>query len=113
VACEITIRQPHRSATLARELREELGCTLKADFLVLLSASAANEPEHTVEAELFQAEIRGVIGSGADIEEALWVEPSNTDHLLLAPLTRDHVLPFVLARRSSQTLQITGMEQPT
>ena len=87
-------------AALARELREELGCTLlKAEFLGTFSAPAANEPGQSVEAELFRAEIRGDIHPGTEIEEAVWVEPSQTLQLSLAPLTRDSVLPFLETSR--------------
>jgi len=86
-------------AALARELREELGCALKAaEFLGVFSAPAANEPMHTVEAALFRAEIEGDINPGAEIEELSWVRLSETAGLALAPLTRDHVLPIVASR---------------
>jgi uncharacterized protein (TIGR00730 family) len=92
-------------ATLTRELREELGCTLlKADFLGVFSAPAANEPMHRVEASLFHADITGDIKPGAEIEEVAWVEPSQTGDLPLAPLTRDHVLPLILSGGSASNL---------
>src|SRR5215469_5564680 len=83
---------------LARELDEELGCTLlAAEFLGTFSAPAANEPFHVVEAALFHAKIAGNIKPAAEIEEIAWIEPwANTD-LPLAPLTRDLVLPLVLS----------------
>jgi 8-oxo-dGTP diphosphatase len=87
--------------TLARELDEELGCTLlQTEFLGVFSAPAANEPLRTVEALLFLAKITGKIQPAAEIEEIAWVEPSRTGNLPLAPLTRDHVLPLVLSRGS-------------
>lgn len=89
------------SETLARELDEELGCTLiQAEFVGTFSAPAANEPSHTVEALLFCAKITPDVEPAAEIEEIAWVEPSRTGNLPLAPLTRDHVLPLVLSRRS-------------
>jgi 8-oxo-dGTP pyrophosphatase MutT (NUDIX family) len=82
---------------LARELQEELGCTLlHAEFLGMFSAPAANEPLHTVEALIFSARVAGNIQPAAEIEEMVWVEPSRTVELPLAPLTRDHVLPLIL-----------------
>ncbi|HTQ96691.1 MAG TPA: NUDIX domain-containing protein [Candidatus Acidoferrum sp.] len=85
--------------TLARELREELGCTLRhAEFLGNFSAPAANEPSHIVEAQLFRAEIEGSLAIGSEIEEMLWVDPSQTGDLSLAPLTKDHILPFICGR---------------
>ena len=85
-------------AALARELKEELGCTLlKSEFVGIFSSPAANEPECVVEAVLFRAEITGQIDPGAEIEEVAWVEPHQAGDLPLAPLTRDHVLPLVLS----------------
>jgi 8-oxo-dGTP diphosphatase len=90
---------------LARELDEELGCTLlQTEFLGIFSAPAANEPLHNVEALLFEAKIAGNIQPSAEIEEIAWVEPSRTGDLPLAPLTRDHVLPLILSRRSQSAL---------
>jgi 8-oxo-dGTP diphosphatase len=85
-------------ATLERELREELGCSLqRADFMGVFSAPAANEPLHRVQAQLFHAAIAGNIEPGAEIEEVSWVQPSRPGNLPLAPLTRDHVLPLALS----------------
>jgi len=81
---------------LSRELQEELGCTMiRTEFLGTFFAPAANEPLHTVEALLFRANISGEIQPSAEIEETVWIEPSHTSDLPLAPLTRDHVLPLV------------------
>jgi 8-oxo-dGTP diphosphatase len=89
---------PH---ALARELNEELGCTLvQTEFLGVFSAPAANEPLHIVEALLFSATITGHIQAASEIDEIAWVEPSLPRDLPLAPLTRDHVLPLILSRRS-------------
>jgi len=84
--------------TLARELYEELGCSLLFSvFLEVFSAPAANEPGHIVHASLFRAEIAGEIKPGSEIEEAVCVDPSHTLGLQLAPLTRDYVLPLAAA----------------
>ena len=90
------------AATLARELSEELGCTLlKAEFLGIFSAPAANEPLHEVEAVLFHAKVAGDIKAGAEIEELVWVDPAQPGEYSLAPLTRDHVLPLSRSRQSA------------
>ena len=87
-------------ATLARELNEELGCTLlKSEFVGIFSAPAANEPACVVEAVLFRAEISGQVNPGAEIEEVAWVEPDHAGDFPLTPLTRDHVLPLILSSR--------------
>ncbi len=88
--------------TLAREVNEELGCTLlRAEFLGMFCAPAANEPGRIVEAMLFRAEIAGAIRPGAEIEGVAWIKPSELGGLTLAPLTQFHVLPLVRSWESS------------
>jgi 8-oxo-dGTP diphosphatase len=84
-------------AALDRELREELGCGARSDYRPLgsFSATAANEPDTTVEAELFAVELDGEVVPAAEIEDALWHDPDCVPAYLLAPLTRDHVIPLV------------------
>jgi uncharacterized protein (TIGR00730 family) len=85
--------------TLARELNEELGCTLlHATPLGIFSAWAANEVGHVVEAALFHVESAGEIKLGGEIEEFVWVQPGDVSALRLAPLTRDHVVPLIRSR---------------
>lgn len=85
--------------TVARELNEELGCTLlQATPLGIFSAWAANEVGHVVEAALFHVESAGQIKLGAEIEEFVWVRPGDASALRLAPLTRDHVVPLIFSR---------------
>jgi 8-oxo-dGTP diphosphatase len=93
-------------ATLARELREELGCTLvngSAQFLWQASAAAANEPEHVVEADIYRVEIEGELRLGAEIVELCWVDPTAPGDLPIAGLSRQHILPYLsdwqIARR--------------
>ena len=88
--------------TLAREVNEELGCTLlRAEFLGMFCAPEANEPGRIVEAMLFRAEIVGAIKPGAEIEGVAWIKPSEVGGLTLAPFTQFHVLPLVRSWRSS------------
>jgi 8-oxo-dGTP diphosphatase len=84
---------------LARELQEELGCGLAAppQPLGCFRAPAANEPGRIVEAELFAAMLDGDIEAAAEIEEVIWHDPDDLDSVILAPLTRDHVLPLIPA----------------
>ena len=82
---------------LARELHEELGLIIEptdAVFLGHFSAPAANEPGYTVEAELFQVTIDEPVTPAAEIEEVRWIDPATDGDLILAPLTRDLILPF-------------------
>ncbi|WP_230531684.1 NUDIX hydrolase [Microvirga roseola] len=95
-------REPHEdaAATLAREIREELGCTVRPDtlrFLSNLSAPAANEAGQMVEAALYEAQIEGEPAISAEIAEMTWFDPDSPPDLVLAPLTRDRVLPLLRA----------------
>jgi 8-oxo-dGTP diphosphatase len=81
---------------LVREIREELDCGLAAlpQPLGCFRAPAANEPGRTVEADLFAVVLDGEIKPAAEIEDAIWHDPEDLT-VILAPLTRDHVLPLV------------------
>ncbi|WP_460370263.1 NUDIX hydrolase [Pseudomonas sp. Tul1A2] len=82
---------------LARELEEELGLRIdpaQASFLGQFSAPAANEPGFTVQAEIFQLTIASDVTPAAEIEEVIWVDPTTDPAVVLAPLTRDLILPF-------------------
>jgi 8-oxo-dGTP pyrophosphatase MutT (NUDIX family) len=85
---------------LARELEEELGLRIdpaQATWLGTFCAPAANEPGFVVEAELFQLSISAHVVPAAEIEEVLWIDPATDGDRLLAPLTRDLILPFYRA----------------
>ena len=85
------------AVALARELREELGLVVDPSLPIYLgrfTAAAANEPGAAVEAELFRVAIASDVTPLAEIEEAIWIDPASADHLMLAPLTREHVLPL-------------------
>ena len=85
---------------LARELEEELGLridTAQARYLGPFCAPAANEPGFVVEAEIFLLQIYQTVCPAAEIEEVVWVDPLVEPDVLLAPLTRDLILPFYRA----------------
>ncbi|KRE91335.1 NUDIX hydrolase [Frateuria sp. Soil773] len=85
-------------ATLARELREELGCELLAASARLLchcSAPAANEPDHVVEAAVYVVQVRGAVAPQAEIEELRWVDPAEPGELPIARLSREHIMPLL------------------
>ncbi|WP_085709453.1 MULTISPECIES: NUDIX domain-containing protein [unclassified Pseudomonas] len=85
---------------LARELEEELGLVIdlaQASFLGQFSAPAANEPGFVVQAEIFQLTIDADVSPAAEIEEVIWIDPATDGDVVLAPLTRDLILPFYRA----------------
>jgi 8-oxo-dGTP diphosphatase len=86
---------------LARELHEELACRLDLSSAVHLGtfeAPAANEAGQQVQAAVYRVRVNGVISPQAEIEELVWVDPEKPAGLVLAPLTRDYVLPSTTIR---------------
>ena len=84
-------------ATLARELREELGCELvagSAELLCHCRAPAANEPGHTVEAVVYTVQVTGTLSARAEIAELRWIDPANPD-VPVARLSRENILPRI------------------
>ncbi|AQS88814.1 DNA mismatch repair protein MutT [Neoasaia chiangmaiensis] len=84
---------------LIRELDEELALTVAPAELTplgIFEAPAANEPGHVVRATLFGLRIDGTPMPRAEIAEAIWIDPKDPGDIVLAPLTRDYVLPMGL-----------------
>jgi 8-oxo-dGTP pyrophosphatase MutT (NUDIX family) len=84
-------------AALARELHEELGLRVHPDapaHLGRFQAVAANEPGCQVQAELFRVDSDEQPRAAAEIEALAWVSADETPDLVLAPLTRDAILPL-------------------
>lgn len=82
---------------LEREISEELGCRMvpgSARALGQFNSVAANEPGWQVQANVYAVKIDGAIAPQAEIAEALWIDPIAPEAIVLAPLTRDHVLPL-------------------
>ena len=90
--------EPHESPAqaLARELEEELGIRVAPhapEYLGEFTAQAANETQRIVKAACFYIRADLTVTPSAEIEEAVWIAPSDVT-LPLAPLTRDHLLPI-------------------
>ena len=88
---------------LARELHEELGLRIEPDqaaFLGEFSAMAANEPGFEVNCQLYRLDVDQDVVPAAEIQEVVWIDAGSVEHLHLAPLTRDSILPLY------RTLQI-------
>jgi 8-oxo-dGTP diphosphatase len=99
---------------LCREVLEELGCRVERSSAVHIGcfeAEAANEPQAVVRADLFACRLSGTPAPMAEIAEILWVEPDDPGSIVLAPLTKLHVLPR-LAIGSNATMMscpLSGM----
>jgi 8-oxo-dGTP diphosphatase len=61
------------------------------------AAPAANETGQNVFADLFAVAIDGDVRPAAEIEEVVWVDAAAPGAYRLAPLTRDLILPLLLA----------------
>jgi len=87
------------AAALVREVREELGVgVLTVREIGHHEAPAANEPGHTVEADLFLVELDAPPRVCAEIDELAWVDPQAPGTIELAPLTAGAVLDWVRAQ---------------
>ena len=92
---------------LARELKEELGCGLRfpsARYLGEFAAPAANEAGQVVVAKLYNVAVDGTVTPAAEIDEVAWVDPRAPGDCILAPLTRDAVLPLMTGDNGSAHL---------
>ena len=54
-------------------------------------------PSLVEQLELFQVQIDVPVNPAAEIEEVRWIDPAGDGGLVLAPLTRDLILPFYRA----------------
>lgn len=82
-----------------REVAEEIGIHVGSlRLLGEFTAQAANEPDRTVAATVFQASLVGVPRAMCEIDELRWssVDRPAAD---LAPLLRDWVIPALRAHR--------------
>lgn len=83
-----------------RELYEELQIQPAAESLHYhghFQAPAANEPNHTVCAHLYQLTWHNPIRIAAEIEEAVWLSPEDAlATLALAPLTEHTIIPLLI-----------------
>jgi 8-oxo-dGTP pyrophosphatase MutT (NUDIX family) len=93
--------EPGESAAeaLARELEEELGLVVVPERLESLGSfesDAANEPGHRVIADAFALRVEPAeVSPRAEIAELRWIAQDEASALLLAPLSREHLLPLV------------------
>lgn len=84
-------------AAVRREIGEELGVEASSvESLGRHVADAANEPGHTVEADVFRASLAGVPRAAAEIDEIAWVDPADPGDIPLAPLTQHAILTLLV-----------------
>lgn len=101
-------REPGEASlvTLARELREELAVQLlvaSAHRLGEFEEDAVNEPGRRVQAEAFLVQVQGSAQAQAEIAELRWIPLLPAQDLLLAPMSRLHILPAARALLATST----------
>jgi 8-oxo-dGTP diphosphatase len=104
-------------AALSREIAEELGCDVVPASIKPLGefeAIAANEPGRRLHACLYGLAVTGDIAPGQEIDETVWVDPASPPDIVLAPFTRDHVLPLASMRMHALSApSAEKLHQPT
>ena len=89
--------------TLARELDEELGVGIVEGSAVRLGRfedEAVHEVGWRIRTESWMVSITGTPAASSEIVELRWVDPAATGDLNIAPLSRKHILPALMARLS-------------
>ena len=85
--------------TLAREVREELGCGVAdAQFVGTFADASADDPNITVVVRLYSGSLVGAANPAAEIEELAWVDLDGQSGFPLAPSLTNHILPFLAHR---------------
>ena len=81
---------------MAREIEEEIGSPVEIkSFLGTYMTDTANEPDCQLKSYVFHVELKAEPHIHAEIEEMKWVD-LNDQCTLLAPLTRQVVMPWCL-----------------
>ena len=91
--------------SLARELDEELGCTVLPETATLMGvfeAPAAHEAGRTVRASIYAVRVSGALAPRAEIDELLWLDPLQPGTVPLAPLTQETVLRLAVALNAGE-----------
>jgi len=91
---------------LIRELHEELTLVVAPsdlEYLGRFHAPAANEAGHVVDAEIFFVavdgpRVRAAAVASAEIDEVVWVTPTEAMGIPLAPLTSEVLIPLLAER---------------
>lgn len=80
--------------TIQREILEEIGCYSELkQFVGQFETAAANEPNHVLISYVYVIELKQTPQIAAEIAEMKWIDLDDQS-TLLAPLTRDVVIPW-------------------
>ncbi|MGA6137232.1 NUDIX hydrolase [Acinetobacter dispersus] len=87
--------------TMQREILEEIGCECElTQFIGQFETAAANEPDHVLVSYVYAVELKQAPRIAAEIAEMKWIE-LNDQSTLLAPLTKEIVIPWCQQNRVS------------
>lgn len=82
--------------SLLREIQEEISVEATIEHYVgEIHTQAANEAGFALRAYLYEVAITGQVQAAAEIEELIWLDPTQPQAVALAPLTQDVVLPYI------------------
>ena len=98
--------EPHEAPeqAMVREIQEEIGCSARVEqFIGRFETPAANEPDHRLISYVYQMSLEQEPSIAAEIAEMKWIDLAD-ETTLLAPLTRQVVLPWCRQFLSSKTL---------
>lgn len=80
---------------LKREILEEIGCDVaQLHFIQTYHTQAVNEPDHQLVSHTFWVKIKGEPKIQAELAEMLWLDIDRRDDYMLAPLTRELIIPW-------------------
>lgn len=88
--------------TLMRELKEELNFNTSLEQMISVGRFtdvAANEPGYMVCADIFSISTDEIeFTPNSEIEEVIWYDPGKNQHINLAPLTENYILPLLMEK---------------
>lgn len=94
---------------LAREIDEELGCSIKCPmFEGSFSDTAADLPGLRVVVRLYSGQLVGTPRPAAEIEELAWLNLKNPTGMKLAPSIRNQILPYLQRLMTADTGSARG-----
>lgn len=84
----------HPEVTILREIEEEIGVKAQIiEHLGRFETAAANEADHQLISYVYHIKMNEIPQVHAEIAELKWVD-LNDSHTLLAPLTKEIVIPW-------------------
>lgn len=85
---------------LAREMKEETGCSFDAASLTFLGhfEDFTSDGKAKVSIELFTGELLGTPTPSSEIEELNWISAADAINPFVTPIIRKQVMPFLVGK---------------